>query len=224
MSLAGEMRNQIYVRSFASGTVKVLVLSKTIYAEAKPLLYKAGVLKLGKDGMYFGRSLKDWPAYIEGIPSAPSKIKFQLIQNVTIDIDCHLLYGTFLEDTKLFWGSWAPRDHGQLTERGIMAPFMTLHSVAPRDTCEIVLRNFDKTKRGKFLMSPVLYPLRYFDSFKNVVLIITADITREAWLDRARDFCKEELQGDLGEAAWHPMAETFDEVNHSDGYLLFHPR
>ena len=79
----------------------MLVLSKTIYAEPKPLLYRAGVLKLGKDGMYFGRSLRDWPAYIEGIPSASSKNKFQLIQNVTIDIDRHLLYGTCLDDTKL---------------------------------------------------------------------------------------------------------------------------
>ena len=76
---------------------------------------------------------------------------------------------------------------------------MSLHSVAPKDTCEIVLRNFDKTKRGKFLMSPVLYPLRYFDSFKNIILIITADITREKWLVFLRRQTKKKSQDDFSQ-------------------------
>lgn len=64
MSLAGELRNQIYARSLASGTTAILLVSKSIYVEAKPILYKVGILKLGKDGMYFGRKLKDWPKHI----------------------------------------------------------------------------------------------------------------------------------------------------------------
>ena len=227
MSLAGELRNQIYARSLASGTTAILLISKSIYVEAKPILYKVGILKLGKDGMYFGRKVKDWPTHSEEISPVPSEKELPLIQNVTIDIDRSLLYRTFLNDTMLFWVSWAP--HGEpppshIRERGIMAPFMNTASVAPRDTCQIVLRNFDKTKRGKFLMNPVLHALRYFDNFQNVILIITADQTREGWLDRARKYCVEELQGNLGRAAWHPEVETFDDVNHSDGYLMFHPR
>ena len=228
MSLAGELRNQIYARSLASGTTAILLVSKSIYVEAKPILYKVGILKLGKDGMYFGSKLDDWDwkIYPRGIPPVPSEKELALIQNVTIDIDRTLLYRTFLNDTKLFWDSWAPREPSPsiIRERGIMAPFMNTASVAPRDTCQIVLRNFDKTKRGKFLMSPVLHALRYFDNFQNVILIITADQTREGWLDRAREFCMEELQGNLGRAAWHSEVETFDDVNHSDGYLMFHPR
>lgn len=227
MSLAGELRNQIYARSIASGAITILLVSKTIYVEAKPVLYKVGILKLGKDGMYFGRNLMDWPFHPPGISPIPSESELPMIQNVTIDIDRSLLYRTYLNDTRLFWDSWAPRGKAQsshIRERGIMAPFMNTASVAPRNTCQIVLRNFDKTKRGKFLMSPVLHAMRYFDNFKTVILIITADQTREGWLDRAREYCKEELQGNLGVAIWHSEAETFDDVNHSDGYLVFHPR
>ncbi len=230
MSLAGELRNQIYAETLASGSIIILLLSKEIYVEAKPLLYKIGVLKLGKDGMYFGRKLQDWTTQIGEISPVPSENELPLIQNITIDIDRSLLYSTYLNDTRLFWNSWAPHGRRQpaqpahVRERGIMAPFMNTASVTTRDTCQVILRNFDKTKRGKFLMSPVLHALRYFDNFKNVILIVTADHTREAWLDRARRYCKEELQGQLGVAAWHPGFETFDKVNHSDGYLEFHPR
>ncbi len=227
MSLAGELRNKIYAESLASGTIAILLVSKETYVEAKPILYKVGTLKLGKDGMYFGRKFKAWPIQTGGISPIPSERELPLIQNVTIDIDRSLLYLTYLNDTRLFWDCWAPHCRPQPAhsrERGIMAPFMSTASVAPRDTCQIILRDFDKTKRGKFLMSPVLHALRYFDNFKNVILIITADQTREGWLDRARKYCEEELQGNLGVATWHSEVETFDSANHSDGYLLFHPR
>ena len=227
MSLAGELRNQIYAQSLASGTVTILLVSKSIYAEAKPILYKVGVLRLGKDGMYFGRKYKDWPTHAGGISPIPSESELPLIQNVTIDIDRSLLYRTCLNDTKLFWDCWAPRGNPQpahIREKGIMAPFMNIAGVTPRDTCQIILRNFDKAKRGKFLMSPVLHAMRYFDNFRTVILIITAYQAPEEWLDRARIHCEEELQGKLGRGIWHPEFETFDNVNHSNGYLIFHPR
>lgn len=228
MSLAGELRNKIYAASLASGTTVMLLISKKIYAEAKPILYKAGVLKLGKDGMYFGKILKDWPAYTEGISPVPSESELPLIRNVTIDIDRYLLWRTYLSDIPLFCDSWTPRGKPQpanLPERGIMAPFMNTASAAPRGgTCEIILRNFDKTDNGHFLIGPVLHALRYFNNFKHIILIITADYNQEEWLDLARNFCKQELQEDLGTATWHPEVETFDNIHHSNGYLMFSPR
>ena len=118
------------------------------YAEAKPILYKVGVLKIGKEGMYFGTISNLWPAQIEKIsPITP-------IQNVIIDIDHSLLYRTFLDDITLFLDSWAPRGRAKpvhLRERGTMAPFMSTASVAPRDTCQNTLDSSRMTDRASSL-------------------------------------------------------------------------
>ena len=227
MFLAGELRNRIYAESLGSGSIILLLLSKSTHAEAKPILYKVGVLKVGKEGMYFGKKSNFWPAQIEKISPVPSEKELPLIQNVIIDIDHSLLYRTFLNDITLFRDSWAPRGRAKSThllERGIMAPFMNTASVAPRDTCQIILRNFDQMKHGKFSMSLVLHALKYFDNFKIVILIITASQAREGWLDRAQGYCIEELHGNLGVATWHSEVETLKNINHCDSYLMFHPR
>ena len=230
MSLAGELRNKVYAEALASGTISILLLSKAIYAEAKPLVYKVGVLKLGRDQLYFGETFEDAPTRIEGISPVPSEEELPLIQNVNIDIERGLLYRTYLNDTRLFWNCWASGEKPSLVDvqvRGIMAPFMNTASVAPRGTCEVTLRNFDKIPRGKYLMNPVFFALKYFDNFHKVILIITANRDRDdwvGWLDRARRLCMEELHGSLGQATWHSEDETFDDVNHSNGYLVFHPR
>ena len=44
----------------------------------------------------------------------------------------------------------------------------------PGDTCQAALSDFDKMQRAKFLPSPILHALKYFDNFYNVVLITTA--------------------------------------------------
>ena len=230
MSLAGELRNKVYAEALASGTISILLLSKEVYAEAKPLIYKVGVLKLGRDQLYFGETFEDAPTRIEGITPAPSKEELPLIQNINIDIERGLLYRTYLNDTRLFWNCWAPGDKPPLVDtrvRGIMSPFMNTASLAPRGTCEVILRNFDKLQRGKYLMNPVFYALKYFDNFEKVILVITANRDRDdwvGWLNRARKLCMEELHGSLGRATWHPEVETFDDVNHSNGYLVFRPR
>ena len=73
-------------------------------------------------------------------------------------------------------------------------------------------------------MSLVLHVLKHFDNFKNVILIITTSQAREGWLDRAHEYCIEELHGNLGMATWHSEVETLKNINHSDSYLMFHPR
>ena len=230
MSLAGELRNKVYIEALASGTISILLLSKEIYAEAKPLIYKVGVLKLGRDQLYFGETSEDTPTRIEGLSPVPSEEDLPLIQNVNIDIERGLLYRTYLKDYRLFWNCWAPGEKPSLVDvhvRGIMAPFMNTAGVAPRGTCEVILRNFDNIPRGKYLMSPVLYALKYFDNFHKVNLIITANQGRDdwvGWLDRARRLCMEELNGSLGQATWHAEVETFDDNSHSNGYLVFYPR
>ena len=50
-----------------------------------------------------------------------------------------------------------------------------LGQYCPRNTFQVVLRDFDKIQRGKFLPSPILHALKYFDNFQNVVLITTAN-------------------------------------------------
>ena len=50
-----------------------------------------------------------------------------------------------------------------------------LGQFCPGDTCQVVLKDFDKIQRGKFLPSPILHALKYFDNFWNVVLINTAN-------------------------------------------------
>ena len=227
MFLAGELRNPIYAESLGSRSITLLLLSKRTYAEAKPILYKVGVLKIGKEGMYFGKKSNFWPARIEKISPVPSEKDLPLVQNVIIDIDHSLLYRTFLDNITLFRDSWAPRGRAKpshLRERGIMAPFMNTASVAPRDTCQIILRNFDQMNRGKISMSLVLHALKYFDNFKNVTLKIIASQVRDGWLDRAQEYCIEELHGNLGVATWHSEDETLKDINRSDGYLMFHPR
>ena len=230
MSLAGELRNQIYAESLASGTITLLLLSKETYVEAKPLLYKVGILKLGKDGLYFGRKFEHPTTRTWRIPPVPSEDDLPLIQNVTFDIAFNPLYSAYLNDTRLFWDSWAPHGRPQpaqsahVRERGIMAPFMNTASIATRDTCQVILRGFDMGKRGTILMTLVLHVLRYFDNFKKVIVIIAVDHTGEAWFYRARRYCEKQLQGYLSEYAWHPDFEAFDDGSHSDGYLEFHPR
>ena len=95
--------------------------------------------------MYLGKTSNFWPAQIEKISP------ITLIQNVIIGIDHYLLYRPFLDDITLFRDSWAPRGRAKpihLRERGIMAPFMNTASVAPRDTCQIILYSSRKTDRA----------------------------------------------------------------------------
>ena len=230
MSLAGELRNKVYAEALASGTISILLLSKEIYAEAKPLIYKNCVLKLGRDQLYFGETFADAPTHIEGLSPMPTEEDLPLIQNINIDIERGLLYRTYLTDHRLFWNCCAPGEQPSLADvnvRGIMAPFMNTVSAAPRGICEVILRNFDKIQRGKYLMSPVFYALKHFDNFKKVILVFTANRDRDdwvGWLDRARRLCIEELHGSLGQATWHVEVETFDDVSHSNGYLVFYPR
>ena len=66
--------------------------------------------------------------------------------------------------------------------------------------------------------------LKYFDNFKNVILIITTSQAREGLLDRAQQYCIEEPHENLGVATWHSEVETLKNINHSDGYLMFHSR
>ena len=227
MSLAGELRNPIHAESLGSGSITLLLLSKCTYAEAKPILYKVGVFRIGKEGMYFGKKSKFWPSQIEKIPPVPSEKDLPLIQHVIIDIDHSLLYRTFLDNITLFRDSWAPRGRAKpsrLCERGIMAPFMNTASVAPRDTSQIILRNFDQMNRGKISMSLVLHALKYFDNFRYVTLKITASQAKDGWLGRAQEYCIEELHGNLGVATWHSEDETLKNIDRSEGYLMFYPR
>ena len=63
----------------------ILLLSKKVYAEAKPIIYKFGVLKLGRDERYFGGTSEDLPTRIEGITPMPSEDELPLIQNAAIN-------------------------------------------------------------------------------------------------------------------------------------------
>ena len=65
---------------------------EAVTAAVDGLLDKVGILKLGKDGMYFGRIFNDWPTHTEGISPIPSERELPLIQNVTIDIDRSLFH------------------------------------------------------------------------------------------------------------------------------------
>ena len=232
MDLAGELRNKIYAEALASGNISILLLSKKVYAEAKPLIYEFGVLKFGRDELYFGENSADLPTRIEGISPMPSDDELPLIQNVNIDIERGIVYRTYLSDSKLFWYPWALcAQEPTIMDthvRGIMAPFMKSGSAAsPRGTCEITLRNFDKLQRGKHLMNPLFIALKHFSNFQKVILVITADRTQgnwASWLERAWRLCMEELHGSLGPATWHPEEQDFDDSNHSNGYLVFHPR
>ena len=230
MSMAGELRNKVYAAVLASGNISILLLSKKIYAEAKPLIYKNCVLKLGRDQLYFGETFADAPVQIEGLSPMPTKEALPLIQNINIDIERGRLYRTYLTDHRLFWSCWSPGEEPSLVDvnvRGIMAPFMNTVSAAPRGTCEVILRNFDKIERGTHLMKPVFYALKRSDNFKKVILVITANRDRDdwvGWLDRARRLCMEELHESLGQATWHAEVETFDDDSYSNGYLKFYPR
>ena len=225
MSLAGELRNKIYAEALASGTISILLLSKEIYAEAKPIIYKVGVLKLGRDQVSFGEN-----SFNARLSPAFSEEKLSLIQNINIDIEQGLLYRSDLNDANLSWYSWAAVITPSMVNarlRGIMGPFMNPASVGPRGTCEVILRDFDKLERGKQQIIPVFAALKYFANFNRVILTVTANRGRDnwvGWLDQARRVCMEELHGSLGPATWHPENETFDDANHSDGYLVFHPR
>ena len=232
MDLAGELRNKIYAEALASGNISILLLSKKVYAEAKPLIFEFGVLKLGRDELYFGENSADLPTRIEGISPMPSEEELPLIQNVNIDIERSLIYRSYLNDSKLFWYPWAlAAQEPTIMDthvRGMMAPFMKSGSAAsPRGTCEITLRNFDKLQRGKHLMNPLFIALKHFSNFQKVILVITADRTQgnwASWLERAWRLCMEELHGSLGPSTWHPEEQDFDDSNHSNGYLVFHPR
>ncbi len=65
---------------------------EAVTAAVAGLLDKVGILKLGKDGMYFGRILNNWPTHTGGISPILSEREQPLIQNVTIDIDRSLLH------------------------------------------------------------------------------------------------------------------------------------
>ena len=217
MSLAGELRNKIYAEALASGTVSILVLSKEVYAEAKPIIYKVGVLKLGR-----GR--------IEELSPAPSEEELPLIQNISMDIDQGLLYRSTLNDPNLSWYPWAALITPLMVDarlREMIGPFMKTASVGPRGTCEVIIRDFDKLEHGKQQIKPVFSALKYLDHFNKVILTITANRGRNnwvGWLNEARESCMEELRGSLGRATWHAEDATFDDFNHSNGYLVFCPR
>lgn len=57
-----------------------------------------------------------------------------------------------------------------------------LGQFCPRDTCQVVLKDFDKIQHGQFLPSPIVPALKNFDNFQNVVLMTTAN----------RDLCTSE--------------------------------
>ena len=215
MALAGELRNKIYAEALASGNISILLLSKKVYAEAKPLIFEICVLKLGRDGS-----------------PMPSDEDLRLIQNVNIDIERGTIHRRHLSDSKVFWYPWALCAHEPTIVnthvRGIMAPLMTNgRAASPRGTCEITLRNFDKVDRGRMLMNPLFIALKHFSNFQKVILVITADRTQDkwaSWLERAWRLCREELDGSLGPATWHPEEQDFDDSSHSNGYLVFRPR
>ena len=71
-------------------------------------IYKVGVLKLGRDQLYFGETFDDAPTRIEGLSPMPSEENLPSIQNVNIDIERGLLYRTYLNDTMLFLNCWTP--------------------------------------------------------------------------------------------------------------------
>ena len=215
MALPGELRNKVYAAALASGNISILLLSKKIYAEAKPLIFEICVLKLGRDGT-----------------PMPSIEDLQLIQNVNIDIERGTIHRRHLSDSKVFWYPWALCAHEPTIVnthvRSIMAPLMASGGAASsRGTCEITLQNFDKVDRGRMLMNPLFIALNHFSNFQKVILVITADRTQEkweSWLERAWKLCREELDGSLGPATWYPDEQDFDDSSHSNGYLLFRPR
>ena len=79
MALAGELRNKIYAEALASGNISILLLSKKVYAEAKLLVFEFGVLKLGRDELYFGENSADLPTQIDGISPMPTEEDLPLI-------------------------------------------------------------------------------------------------------------------------------------------------
>ena len=53
-----------------------------------------------------------------------------------------------------------------------MAPFMNTASAAPRGTCEVILRNFDKIQRGKYLMNPIARAARMDQQTKYIWSVV----------------------------------------------------
>ena len=78
--------------ALASGTISILLLLKEFYPEPKPIIYKVGVLKLGRDQAYFGEPLGNAPDRIEELSQIPFEEELPLIQNIKMDIEQGLLY------------------------------------------------------------------------------------------------------------------------------------
>ena len=245
MRLPPELRIMVYSKALELGfDEELLHLSRQIWKEARPLIWKSRFFVLGDTGMLIGHT-QDPRCDTVLYPHFPDDIlmlglalhdsvvkKLALIQNLAVKIDFlklrsttgpyapyHMLRQITARDRRRARIAGDPLPKATGPPVGLLEPFLSPQSeLRRRNICEITLKNFINYDQPSVNM--VLEVLTRLH-FRNIFVTFRSPRVpkpgkRRGDIRRRFNACKKTLEARLGPAIWHNGGGI--------GYLSFHPR